>query len=204
MASETREGVRRGRARAMRGDFERCVFERRASGERARVRVPRIYRAGERGSARGGVCARRGRCGCERGDAERVGGVHGLDAARRARWRAPCWGRPSDGARGAASLLPEVSIQDFEAYLRKTRERYAEFVEQRAYAESARAGRATPTRGGDGGADGGVSDLRTVPELFFDEDFDLSRPETFSRTCGRVEAQSVRDLARAATRRKRI
>lgn len=199
MASETREGGEKGTRARMRGDFEdACSSAVRLENARACAYLGSIARASE--EVRGEACAR---------DVEGVdasGGTlsgwvasMGLDASAARSVESAVLGTSRDGARGAASLLPEVSIQDFEAYLRKTRERYAEFVEQRAYAESARAGRATPTRGSGDGADGGVSDLRTVPELFFDEDFDLSRPETFSRTCGRVEAQSVRDLARAAT-----
>lgn len=200
MASETREGVERGgRARMRGGDFEDAWSSGvRLENARACAYLGSIARASE--EVRGDARAR------DADGAEASGGTlsgwvasMGLDASAARALESAVLGTPSGGARGAASLLPEVSIQDFEAYLRKTRERYAEFVEQRAYAASARAGRAPSTRGGVDVADGGSSDLGTVPALFFDDDFDLSRPETFSRACGRVEAQSVRDLARAAT-----
>jgi len=199
MASETREGVERGVRARMRGDFEDAWSSGvRLENARACAYLGSIARASEE--------VRRDARALDLDGAEVSGGTlsgwvasMGLDASAARALESAVFGTPSGGARGAASLLPEVSIQDFEAYLRKTREWYAEFVEQRAYAASARAGRAPSTRGGGDVADGGASDLGTVPALFFDDDFDLSRPETFSRACGRVEARSVRDLARAAT-----
>ena len=127
----------------------------------------------------------------------------GLDASVARALESVVSGTPSASARApgtSASLLPEVSMKDFEGYLRRTRERYAEFVEQRAYAAAARA---TPEERSEARLrryelEEGVSELSSVPDLFFDETFDLSRPETFARACAGLEDQSLRNLARAS------
>lgn len=103
----------------------------------------------------------------------------------------------------AGRLLPEVKMHDFEGYLRRTREKYAAFVEHRSYAERAR---------GDSSArrqarlarfelDEEVGDLSTVPELFFEDDdaFALSKPHVFSKACAGIENRGLRELARAST-----
>lgn len=99
----------------------------------------------------------------------------------------------------SARLLPEVTMKDLEGYLRQTRDRYAEFVEQWEQNEARENGSAAATRARLYGLREGARDLSTVPSLFFEETFELHRPETFSSACAGLDQESVRNLARAAT-----
>jgi vacuolar protein sorting-associated protein 54 len=111
--------------------------------------------------------------------------------------------RTRDGSSesSAVKLLPEVSLYDFEGYLRRTREWYGSFVEYRAYAESARAeaGARSEARLARYDLTANVKDIATVPGLFFDENFELERRDVFASACLGLEDHSLRNLSAAST-----
>ena len=111
--------------------------------------------------------------------------------------------RTRDGSSesSAVKLLPEVSLYDFEGYLRRTREWYGSFVEYRAYAESARAeaGAQSEARLARYDLTANVKDIATVPGLFFDENFELERRDVFASACLGLEDHSLRNLSAAST-----
>ena len=128
----------------------------------------------------------------------------GMDAsAVRLMERALTSGSARDGSSeiSAVKLLPEVSLYDFEGYLRRTREWYASFVEYRAYAESARAeaGAQSEARLARYDLTANVKDIAAVPGLFFDENFQLERQEVFAAACLGLEDHSLRNLSVAST-----
>jgi len=101
----------------------------------------------------------------------------------------------------APKLLSEVSLYDFEGYLRRTREWYGVFVEHRAYAARASTGLGEQSRAPTAwiGGNGNIKDIRTVPRLFFDDEFELERHDVFAIACPRLEDQSLRNLSAAST-----
>jgi len=130
----------------------------------------------------------------------------GMDASavrlmERALTSGSAWTRDGSSESSAVKLLPEVSLYDFEGYLRRTREWYGSFVEYRAYAESARAEASAQSEARLARYDltANVKDIATVPGLFFDENFDLERRDVFASACLGLEDHSLRNLSAAST-----
>ncbi|QDZ25151.1 vacuolar protein sorting-associated protein [Chloropicon primus] len=88
-------------------------------------------------------------------------------------------GTPEKGGNGIVSSLFEVSAGDFGEYLARNEEALSRFARAR---ENGKEGGKEERRRSWQQGEGLVESMRSVPEMYFKETFDLANPETYNKT----------------------